>query len=252
MDENYLPEIGGVSKGPRKGRNVYEGYQRGWGLQFTDLSKKILNDRLYQEAMELVGARTVLAEKNRMNIFLILKYFLKNLKFGHIVEFGSYLGGNAIFMAYVVDQLYPGMKVYALDTFYGMPKTDTGVDAHGKGDFSDVDLKELRNYIGTIGVTNLELREGLFEDTAPVVMRETGHIRLAHIDCDILSSVSYSYKIVKRYLVKGAYIVFDDATVSSCVGATEAVEDLVIRRDRMNCEQIYPHFVFRKKRRSIF
>ena len=43
----------------------------------------------------------------------------------------------------------------------------------------------------------------------------------------------------------GGYYVFDDATVSSCIGATEVVEDLVIRRDGLNSEQIYPHFVFR-------
>jgi len=28
--ENYLPEIQGLEKAVRKGRNVYEGYQRGW------------------------------------------------------------------------------------------------------------------------------------------------------------------------------------------------------------------------------
>ena len=35
-------------------------------------------------------------------------------------------------------------------------------------------------------------------------------------------------------MVNGGYVVFDDAAVSSCLGATEAVEDLVIRRDGLN------------------
>jgi len=30
-------------------------------------------------------------------------------------------------------------------------------------------------------------------------------------------------------MVDGEYIVFNDATVSSCIGATEVVEDLLIR-----------------------
>lgn len=30
-----------------------------------------------------------------------------------------------------------GMKVFALDSFEGMPPTDKSVDAHNKGDFSD-------------------------------------------------------------------------------------------------------------------
>ena len=43
----------------------------------------------------------------------------------------------------------------------------------------------------------------------------------------------------------GTHVIFDDATVSSCLGATEAVESLLIRRDGLNAEQIWPHFVFR-------
>ena len=46
-------------------------------------------------------------------------------------------------------------------------------------------------------------------------------------------------------MVPGGYLAFDDATVSSCLGATEAVESLLIRRDGLNAEQIWPHFVFR-------
>ena len=52
-------------------------------------------------------------------------------------------------------------------------------------------------------------------------------------------------KVSSRLWLGGGYVVFDDATVSSCIGATEAVEDLLIRRDGLNSEQIYPHFVFR-------
>jgi hypothetical protein len=46
-------------------------------------------------------------------------------------------------------------------------------------------------------------------------------------------------------MANGGYVAFDDAHTSSCLGATEAVEDLVIRGDGLNCEQIWPHFVFR-------
>jgi hypothetical protein len=46
-------------------------------------------------------------------------------------------------------------------------------------------------------------------------------------------------------MVEGGYIVFDDALYSSCIGATEVVEETVIRRDGLNSEQVYPHMVFR-------
>jgi len=246
--ESYLPEFADLARGLRKGRNVYEGYQRGWGLQFGDLRGRIVADPLYQEAMALAAGRTIMAEFNRMNIFLILRFFMQGIEGGHIVEFGSYLGGNAIFMAYVAGKLHPGMKVFALDSFEGMPPTDKTVDAHNKGDFSGVDLAELRSFVARSGLDNLEFIKGYFEDTTSAVLQGAGKIALAHIDCDILPSVRYSYEAVKSRMVEGGYMVFDDATVSSCIGATEVVEDLLIRRDGLNSEQIFPHFVFRSYR----
>ena len=80
------------------------------------------------------------------------------------------------------------------------------------------------------------------------MLRRAGPVALAHIDCDIQPSVEYSYEAVKPHMVDGGYIVFDDATFSSCIGATEVVEDLLVRRDGLNSEQIFPHFVFRALR----
>ena len=243
--EPYLPELEGMAKGIRHGRNVYEGYQRGWGLQFGGLRSRILEDPLYAEAFAVAQERTIMSEENRMNIFLLLRFFLDKIPFGHIVEYGSYRGGSAIFMAYLAQKLYPGMKVFALDSFEGMPQTDKHVDAHNAGDFSDVDLDQLREDVEQLKLDNLTFVKGYFEDTNERVMAEAGAISLAHIDCDIAPAVKFSYEGVKPYMVEGGYLVFDDATVSSCIGATEVVEDLLIRRDGLNSEQIWPHFVFR-------
>jgi len=92
-----LPYYSGISKAIKNGRNPYEGYQRGMGLQFGDLKEKILNDSLYREAFHASSSRSLVSENNRMNIFLIMKFFLEKIPFGNIVEFGSYRGGSAIF-----------------------------------------------------------------------------------------------------------------------------------------------------------
>ena len=249
--ESYLPELPGMTKGLRNGRSVYEGYQRGWGLQFSDLKQKILTDPLYQEAFSVATDRTIMSEENRMNIFLLLRFFLSQIPFGHIVEYGSYRGGSAIFMAYVVKRLYPGMKVFALDSYAGMPQTDKNVDAHNSGDFADTDLGQLQARVDELGLDNLFLVKGFFEVTNSSVMARAEKIALAHIDCDIAPAVRFSYEGVKPFMVDGGYLVFDDATVSSCIGATEVVEDLLIRRDKMNSEQIWPHFVFRAFKSSV-
>jgi predicted O-methyltransferase YrrM len=245
----YLPEMMGMSKGLRQGRNVYEGYQRGWGLQFGGLRDKILSDTLYKEAFAVASDRTIMSEENRMNIFLLLRFFLDKVPFGHIVEYGAYRGGSAIFIAYIAQKLYPSMNVFALDTFEGMPQTDKTVDAHNAGDFSDADFSTLQRRVEELKLHNLMLVKGLFEDTNNTVMAQAGKISLAHIDCDIAPAVKYSYDAVAPFMVDGGYIVFDDATVSSCIGATEVVEDLLIRRDRLNSEQIWPHYVFRAFRK---
>lgn len=243
--ETYLPELKGLSQGIRKGRNVYEGYQRGWGIQFGELKEKILRDPLYKDAFSIAKGCTIMSEENRMNIYLLLRFFLNKIPFGHIVEYGSYSGGNAIFMAYVAQKLYPGMKVFALDSFEGMPQTDKHVDAHNAGDFADADFEKLQELVAKLRLDNLVLVKGFFENTNDAVMAQASNISLAHIDCDIQSAVKYAYEGVRPFMVDGGYVVFDDATVSSCIGATEAVEELLIRRDGLNSEQIWPHFVFR-------
>ncbi len=241
----YLPEFPEISKGIRKGRNVYEGYQRGKGLQFTNLREKILADPLFKEAYAVARDRTIVDVMCMMNIFLIMRFYLDKIPRGHIVEYGSYRGGNAIFMAYVVSKLYPGMRVYAMDSFEGMPQVDKAIDAHDTGDFSNTDLDELQARANVLKLDNLVLVKGFFEATNDDVMARAEKISFAYIDCDIASSVKYSYEGVKPFMVDGGYIAFDDATISSCIGATEVVEDLLIRRDGLNSEQIWPHFVFR-------
>jgi predicted O-methyltransferase YrrM len=243
--QDYLPEIRGISQNIRLGRSVYEGYQRGWGLQFGNLLEEVKNDPLYQKAFSLIQGRSVQSELNRVNIFLIIKFYLKKIDFGHIIEFGSYKGGSAIFMAYLASILYPGMKVYALDTFQGMPETDKSIDAHSKGDFQNVDLDELKSYIKTLGLDNLELIQGRFEATTIATLERAKNISLAHIDCDIYSGVHYSYSAIKKYMVNGGYVVLDDPLYSSCIGAQEAVEKYFIQKDGLYSEQIYPQYVFR-------
>ena len=244
-DVGQLPFRWAINSAIRRGRNISHGYARGWGLQFSDLREQVRQDPLYQEALALSKGRTIVAEDNRMNIFLIMKYFLPDIPFGHIVEFGSYKGGQAIFMSHVAKMLLPGVNIYSFDTFKGMPPTDLNIDAHNAGDFRDVDLVELRAFSKTHGLDNLEFVEGLFADTAPKILPNIKSVCLAHVDCDIKSACVFSYDVVRPFMVNGGYYIFDDATTSSCLGATEAVEEVLIQRDQLYSEQIFPHFVFR-------
>jgi predicted O-methyltransferase YrrM len=240
-----IPAVPGVPSGLVNGRSIADGYARGWGLQYSDLRKRVLGDPLYIDAMRFAHGRTVQELDRRANLFLLLKFYIPRLPPGDIIEFGSFRGGSAIFMARLCQKLGLSAQVWALDTFLGMPTTDKQVDAHSEGDFRETDLASLKSYSAECGLDNLHWIQGLFEDTCAGVLQQAKKIALAHIDCDIRSAVSFSYNTVSKHMINGGYIAFDDATASSCLGATEVVENEVIRRDGLNCEQIYPHFVFR-------
>jgi hypothetical protein len=240
-----LPDPG-VEQSVRNGRNLYEGYQRGMGLQFSNLGARIAVDPDFYHARALAGDRTIIGDASLANIFLLFKFFLPRLPLGQVVEFGSYKGGSAIFMAALAQRFLPAVQVIGFDTFSGMPTTDRAVDAHGPGGFSGVDLTELRQYVEWLGLLNLTFVQGYFEKTAAAVLQQQGRIALCHVDCDIRSAVEFAYDVTKPYMVPGGYWIFDDPFTADCIGAAEAVEDVLIKRDRLNSEQLYPHYVFRE------
>lgn len=236
-----------------RGRNLRGGYARGSGIEFSNFHKILYEkDKLWCEAMKIATTlhksgqfRSITSEQKLANIYLILKYFWVEAPAGHIVEFGSFRGGSAAFMAYVIDKIAPGVKVFALDTFTGMPKTDPNKDQHKEGDFSDNNLDDVRSYIDDAGIRNVELVQGLFENTVKDLLPRVGKVSLSHIDCDIYSACVTAYQGVKPYMVKNGFYVLDDPTFGSCLGAFEFVEDFLIRGDGLSAEQVFPHMVFR-------
>ncbi len=242
-----LPEFSNRSSHIRDGRNPYEGYQRGCALQNRPLgvAEKIQQDPLYVDAMALSHSHSVVSDINSMNIFLIIKFFFQRLPEKHIIEFGAYKGGNAIFMAYCLKVLYPGYKVFALDTFEGMPPTDPDLDLHSENDFSDVNFLGLQKFLEENDLDNLVLVRGPFQETADSVYRQKLKFGLGHIDCDIYSAVKFAQGSVWPHLCDGGYLVYDDACTLACLGATQAVEEFIIDK-KIHSEQIWPHFVFRK------
>ena len=101
MAANYLPEMLHIAPDLRQGRSVRDGYARGWGLEFGDLGARVAADPLFVEASKLAIGRTLVSEPRRMNLFLLIKFYLPRIARGNIIEYGAYKGGNAIFMAHV-------------------------------------------------------------------------------------------------------------------------------------------------------
>jgi predicted O-methyltransferase YrrM len=204
------------------------------------LADRVRADGLFQDAGKTAGIASLIPEPKRMNLFLLMTHYLPKLEHRNVVEFGTYRGGNALFMANVMRVIDPDAKVYALDTFEGMPETDKIRDAHSAGDFADANLDGLRKAKRDLKLDNLIIVKGFFSDTFPDLQ---GPFGLAHIDCDIYSAVKYAQEAVWPKMSPGGYVVYDDAEISSCIGATEAVEELI--QTGKHSEQVWPHFVFR-------
>jgi predicted O-methyltransferase YrrM len=240
-----LPEFPGWTATVTRGRVPYEGYRRGLAIEHQGWSEKAAGDSLFKLGLEAMGGRSVLAHTRLVNLYLLVTQFLDKLASRDIIEFGVYRGGSALFMARIMKELYPGAKFYALDTFKGMPATERGVDAHGPGDFGEADLDGFRAQIDKFGLGDIiEIHAGLFQETFPAIAARNVTFGLAHLDADIYSALKYAQDAVWPHMATGGYVVYDDATTSSCLGATQAVEELIQER-RIHCEQVFPHFVFR-------
>jgi Macrocin-O-methyltransferase (TylF) len=228
------------SKRPSATRRDY----RGWGLQFGSLQQFVEGETLFREALRAATSlESWISSEKRANLYLILTRFLPRLIEKNIIEFGAFKGDIAVFMTTILREVAPTSKIYALDTFNGMPVTDNTIDDHNAGDFSDCSLEALQDKACALGLTNLVPVSGLFQTTFPnfPVSIKFG---LAHIDADIYESIKYAQDAVWPRMTKGGYLVYDDVTVSSCIGTTEAVEEFIKQR-HVHCEQSWPHFVFR-------
>jgi hypothetical protein len=209
---------------------------------------RVAADPVFRGAVACATRRgTLVTQPKLANLFLILKYGWGGLR-GDVFEFGSYRGGSAAFIAYVLRALERRARVYAFDTFEGLPDANEARDLHRAGDFRDADLGGLRAFIrGEKLEQQLVPVAGLFEHSLPPLLAGKPAMALVHVDCDLYEPIKYLLGACDPYCEPGSYVVFDDPTFSSCIGAFDAMAEEYVRARRLLPEQVYPHFVFRPK-----
>lgn len=229
-----------------QGRNLREGYLRGTGIQFGGIKQLCAGDPVFTEAYSLARQlESPVGDDQLCNFFLLFKFFLPRLGKGHIVEFGTDRGGSALFLTRLAMEFLPGTKVFCFDSFQGMPPAHPQLDAHVKGQFTHTEHEMLSLAKDCNMHHHVEVVKGFFEETVPRVLPSLGPLLLAHVDCDLYQSVAQCYEGTCGSLTPEGYLVFDDPLTSSCIGAFEAVAELVTRRDGRHVEQTWPHLVFR-------
>ena len=73
-------------------------------MQSDSLRDVVRSDPLHIKALAALDERSLLAEDNRRNLFLVLTAGLPELAVGHLIEHGAFRGGNALFVVTVADE----------------------------------------------------------------------------------------------------------------------------------------------------
>ena len=242
-----LPAVEGMERVYENGlRCLYEGYQRATPLKYGSLGDEVRRDPVYRKAVaaaRLPDVRSMVVEVRFINLFLLIKFFLRDLDSKNIIEFGAYRGGSAVFMAMLLAEYYPAARMLSLDTFAGLPELDKSVDKPPQ-DFLSFNLERTRATARSLGLKNLEFVPGRIEDTATGACRDLRSIGLAHIDVVLYGASVFAHNTAWQYLTPGGYLVQDDALEPTCPGATLAVEEM-IRERGLSMEQVWPQIVFR-------
>lgn len=229
------------------GRDIGAGHLRGWGLEYGELYERHLaKDPVFVSAFNAAQDRGSLLTLHKLcNLYLMIRYAMPE-DHGDIFEFGSFSGGSAVFMATILKQLKRGSKVLAFDTFVGMPPTDAVRDMHSEGDFDKTGYAELLKYISSKNLdAHIQTVQGTFDKTLPSVLSDGARVGMVHVDCDIYEPIKFVVRACLDHMPAKTHVAFDDPLHGSCLGAFDAVQELMIRELNLTAEQAYPHLVFR-------
>lgn len=158
---------------------------------------------------------------------------------GNFAECGVAAGGSTMLLALVIQKYSrTPRKVFAFDTFTGMPDpgeadTANGVPADdtGWGAGTCAAPEEfVQAHCHRLGVGNIvETRKGLFDDTLPVHRNEIGEIALLHMDADWYSSTMTILDNLFEQLNDNALIQIDD--YGAWDGCKKAILDYSVQHD---------------------
>lgn len=146
-------------------------------------------------------APETLLDIDRISVIMQLLVQTRHLE-GSIAEVGVYKGG----VAYYLNKLSHGKKVYLFDTFEGIPMSGEH-DRHIVGDFSDTSLEEVSKYFKND--KNVKLIKGIFPESA-LSISDFVRFSFVHLDADQYESTLNSLKFFYNRMVGGGVIVCDD------------------------------------------
>ncbi len=179
-------------------------------------------------------AHTMIGEKRLLNIQRCFENIEKDGIEGNVIEAGVWRGGAAIFMA-GLNKIYGGKrKVFAADSFKGLPPPDERYpadkdDKHHTIKYLAVGAQEVANNFRKYNLLddNVGFVAGFFE-----YLHEQkdaiGKLAILRLDGDMYSSTIQVLDTLYDSVVTGGYIIVDDYALSGC---KKAVTDFREKHD---------------------
>jgi len=137
---------------------------------------------------------------------------------GTIVECGVFLGGTTVQIALLNRELGIDRKIFALDTYEGMP-TPTDKDFGGgfvytAGMFSENRHDLVQAYFRKAGVDqDITIIKGLCQETLPSILSKNPQVAFALLDTDQYAGTKGGLDCIAPTLSANAIIIVDDTSV---------------------------------------
>jgi len=189
----------------------------------------------FQQWLPVVRPYTFLSEARLLSLYRLTKEICLADVPGNFVECGTCKGGAAALIAATIARYSrQPRKVYAFDTFEGMPDPTevdraNGVPANdtgfGAGTLGAPIEQNLNVVCRALGVESIVVPvKGLFNQTLPVTRGQIGDIALLHADGDWYESTIDIFHHLYGQVVAGGAIQIDD--YGHWEGCRKAIDDL--------------------------
>jgi O-methyltransferase len=165
---------------------------------------------------------------------------------GSLLEVGVWRGGSGALMAARAAELGIPEAVYLCDTWTGVVKTGPIDTYYYDGKHDDTSPETVAALIKRLGLTNVELRQGVFPDETAAQI-EACRFRLCHIDVDVYESASDAFQWLWPRLSAGGVAVFDDYGFPACPGVTQLVDEQRGLADRLVLHNLNGHGIVIKR-----
>ena len=180
-------------------------------------------NEVFERNYALVEPHTLLMKEQVRSIFDRLLE-VRHLP-GDCIEFGGFNGGLSFFLGLCVNDLGLAKRVFMLDSFQGLPKTDAGRDGPFERGMMASDLTSVLHQCTELGLDAVvDVRPGWFEDSL-AQMSPAAQFCLAHLDADIYASTKTALRYLLPRLVPGGAVILDDCLYFGTTGVVEAAEE---------------------------